>query len=113
MHELRIDVSNRPVEGGRVLRLVGPFTINTLFEFQKMVRENPGPITIIDLSEVPYMDSAALGTLLGVHVSCQRDNRKYSLIGVPPRLESLFRTCHVDDILVIHPTIEAAEASFI
>jgi len=97
----------------RVLRLVGPFTLNTLVAFQETVRKDPGPLTIIDLSDVPYMDSAALGSLLGVHVSCERNGRKYALVGVPERIETLFRTCHVDDFLVIHPDLAAAELSLL
>ncbi len=111
MAELQIDVAAGPVTGMRILRLTGPFTLTTLFAFQETVRQDPGPITIIDLSEVPYMDSAALGSLLGLHVSCQRDGRKYSLIGIPPRVEVLLRTSRVDNILVIHPTLAAAELS--
>jgi anti-anti-sigma factor len=111
MDELRIDEAPGTVEGVRLLRLTGPFTVTTLFAFQEIVRRDPGPITIIDLSGVPYMDSAALGTLLGVHVSCQRHDRKYSLIGIPPRIDSLIRMCRVDDILVSHATLAEAESS--
>ncbi len=111
MDKLRIDVAPGSAEGVRVLRLTGPFTLATIFEFQDIVRRDPSPITIIDLNEVPYMDSAALGSLIGIHVSCQRDGRKYALVGVQPRLESLLRMCHVDDFLVIHPTQAAAEVS--
>ena len=36
------------------------------------------------------MDSTAIGSLLGMHVSCQRDQREYALVGVPGRLKTLF-----------------------
>lgn len=111
MDELRIDEAPGTAEGVRILRLAGPFMLTTLFTFQETARRDPSPVTIIDLSGVSYIDSAALGTLLGLHVSCQRNGRKYSLIGVPPRIESLLRMCHVDDILVIHADLADAERS--
>jgi len=98
-------------EGTRVLKIAGPFTLAAVFEFQSMVRSDPAPMTIVDLSEVPYMDSAALGSVLGLHVSCQKDGRQYALIGVSDRLRSLFRMSGVDNFLAIHPSLTAAVAS--
>ena len=74
-----------------------------------MVRANTDPIVIIDLSEVPYMDSAALGALLGLHVSCQKEKRKYGLAGVVHRVQTLFAVCKVEGMLTCFPTAQAAE----
>jgi anti-sigma B factor antagonist len=109
MEDLRIE--NVPGQGGvQVFKLSGPFTITTMFDFQTLVREQTAPVTLIDLSEVPYMDSAALGSLLGFHASCHRENKKYALVGVPERLRTLFRVAGVTGILTEYPSIEAAKA---
>src|SRR5579863_4848427 len=83
-------------EGVHILKVTGPFTLPEVFDFQTVMREHTSPVTIIDLSGVPYMDSAALGSLLGFHVSCERGARKYGLSGVAPRLRTLFRVAGVD-----------------
>ena len=44
-----------------ILRLKGPLTISTLFLLQDTLREIPDGDTVIDVSEVPYIDSAGLG----------------------------------------------------
>ena len=95
-------------EGVRVLKVTGPFTITDVFEFQTLTREDSSPVMIVDLSGVPYMDSAALGSLLGLHVSCQRESRKYAICGVADRLKTLFRVAGVEGMLNVYPT--AAEA---
>lgn len=101
--------SDGNLEGERILKLTGPFTLATVFEFQDLIRTNHLPITIVDLTDVPYMDSAALGSLLGLHVSCQKDKRKYALIGVSDRLQTLFRVAGVTGILNIYGSLAEAE----
>lgn len=98
---------NRP--GVRILKLAGPFTLSTVFDFQNAVREETAPITIVDLTDVPYMDSAALGSILGLHVSCQRDGRSYWLAGASDRLKTLFRVAGVDGLLNTCASVAEAE----
>ena len=107
MEELRIDTLSGE-NGTQVLQLAGPFTLGTMFDFQNLVRQQKAPVTIIDLTGVPYMDSAALGSLLGFHVSCQREGRKYGLVGVSPRLRTLFKVAGVEGVLVIYESLGAA-----
>jgi len=110
VQEAKIESVQGPKEGIRIIRITGAFTIQThLFEFQEMVRGHADPILIVDLSEVPYMDSAALGALLGLHVSCQKENRKYGLAGVVHRVQTLFAVCKVEGMLTCFPTVAAAE----
>ena len=108
MDELLIETVSGTPEGVRVLKLTGPFTLKTLFDFQSLVRSGSDPATIIDLSGVPYIDSAALGCLMGVHVSAERLKRKYALAGASERLRSLFNMVGVDNILVMYPTVDEA-----
>jgi anti-sigma B factor antagonist len=113
VEELQIETVSGGVDGVRILRLAGPFTLRTLFDFQSLVREGNEQTTFIDLTEVPYIDSAALGCLMGVHVSSKRLNRRYALVGASARLMSLFNMCGVDDILVTYPTLDEAQKAMI
>ncbi|HEY9139679.1 MAG TPA: STAS domain-containing protein [Bryobacteraceae bacterium] len=110
MEQMRIEAAAGATPNVRILRLTGPFTLTTMFDFQNIVREGAAAVTIIDLSGVPYMDSAALGALLGVHVSCQREGHRYALTGVSARIETLLQVAGVDGFLVRYNTPEQAEA---
>jgi anti-anti-sigma factor len=110
MEELQIEIVAGSRPDVRILRLTGPFTLGTMFDFQNIVREGAAAVTIIDLSSVPYMDSAALGALLGYHVSCQREGHRYALTGVSGRIRTLFQVAGVDGFLVRYDTPEQAEA---
>jgi anti-sigma B factor antagonist len=111
MDQLNIETIPGTQPGVRILKLTGPFTLATVFDFQTVVREESSPVTIIDLSGVPYMDSAALGSILGFHVSCQREGTKYGLVGVSDRLKTLFRVAGVDGMLSSYGTAEEATAA--
>jgi len=110
MEDLRIEVVPGALPNVRMLRLTGPFTLTTMFEFQSIVRERAAAVTIIDLAGVPYMDSAALGALLGFHVSCQREGHRYALTGVSDRILTLLKVAGVDGFLVRYDTPQQAEA---
>ncbi len=110
MPEFQMEWLPESEPGIRMLKLSGPFTLNAIFEFQAAVRQPAQAFTIIDLTDVPYMDSAALGSLLGMHVSCQRDQRGYTLLGVCDRLKTLFRVSGVNGVLVITESLDQAKA---
>jgi anti-anti-sigma factor len=100
-------------EGERILKVRGPLVISNFFDFQQAAREDKSRLLIIDLAEVPYMDSAALGCILGIHVSAGRKQNKYALINVPPRIETMFSISGVRDTLVMFPTLQDAEAALL
>ena len=110
MNNFRIEETPGSRDGVTVLRLSGPFTLGAVFDFQSTVRNHRAPFTIVDLTGVPYMDSAALGSVLGFHVSCQRDSRHYALVGVSDRLRTMFKVAGVSDLLVMRDSIDHAES---
>jgi anti-sigma B factor antagonist len=110
MENFAMTWSDGSLAGERILKLTGPFTLSTMFEFQDAVRSHQPPIIVIDLTDVPYMDSAALGSLMGLHVSCQQHNRRYALVGASDRLQTVFRVSGVTSILAIYPSLADAEA---
>src|ERR1700728_144930 len=94
--------------GVRILRIHGPLTLSTLFEFQNEARKDTSTGILLDLTAVPYMDSAGLGSVLGVFASCQRTGR--DLPWRARRIELLPSSkSRVDTILPIFATPEAAE----
>ena len=64
-----------PKDGQRILRLTGPLTMSTLFDFQSKVRTNTSRVLLLDFTNVPYVDSAGIGVMVGAYVSHQKDGR--------------------------------------
>lgn len=95
--------------GSRILRLTGPLTLNGLFDFQSTLRADPPAALILDLTAVPYMDSAGMGAIINYFVSCQRSGRKLIVVGVNGRVLELFRMTKTDALLTMVATIPEAE----
>jgi anti-anti-sigma factor len=97
--------------GTRILVLEGPLTLRNMFDLQADLRTQPYPdLSILDLSGVPYMDSAGMGLIVNHYTQCQSAGKKMVAVGVSPRVLELFKITRVDSIVPQAPTIEAAEA---
>lgn len=100
------------VEGQGVLCLHGPLTTENVLPFQNAIRrEETAPSVILDLSEVPYIDSSGLGSLVSAYVSRQKAGRRVALSGVNPRVLRLFEITKVESLFLIFPTLEEAVAA--
>jgi anti-anti-sigma factor len=95
-----------------IFRLKGPLTLSTLFGLQDSLREAPDADTIIDVSEVPYIDSAGLGTILSRWSHTLRTGHKFALTGVSPRIAVLLEITKVNTVLPMFGTAEEADLSF-
>jgi len=98
-------------DGTKVLKLVGPLTISTMFGFQDAFRSATPQVMIVDLSETAYMDSAGLGLIMNYYVAAMDHGRKLLLAAVNERIKALFEMTKVSGVLPVFPTVEAAEAS--
>ena len=108
---LTIDRAAGKNPGTRVFRLSGPLTLRNLFELQSELRGSAlPPLTVIDLSNVPYMDSAGMGLVMNHYVRCQTNGTKLVVSGANNRVMDLFKVTKVDTVLPLAANIEAAEA---
>ena len=95
-----------------VLTLSGPLTASNAPAFQNaMRREESANTLILDLSEVPYVDSAGLGLLVTAHVSRQKSGRKMVLSGINQRVQKLFDITRVASLFLIFSSPEEAIAA--
>lgn len=98
-------------DGHKILTLKGPLNIHTVFDFQNAVRDETAPTLIVDFSGVPFIDSAALGTLVATHLSTQKANRKLVIAGLNSQVKALLDMTRVSHFFNIYPSIEDAESA--
>jgi len=107
--------------GTVIFRLRGPFThrdmfasmapvvVDNLLNFQSEPSEKLPTLNILDLTEVPYMDSAGLGLIVSHYVRCQGRGVRLVAAGVSPRVLQLLEMTKVDGFLTRIGTVEEAD----
>jgi anti-sigma B factor antagonist len=95
--------------GQRVLILNGPLVLPTMFEFQSTVRADQSKVLIIDLTNVPYADSAGIGALVGAYVTRQNANRRLALVGACNRVRDTLKVTRVEQFFSFFDSVTAAE----
>ena len=108
MKELKIETETG-ASGIKIFRLIGPLTLASVFEFQDLARADSNSAVVIDLSGVPYMDSAGLGAILGIMASCQRKQRGFGITGAIDRIQTLFAVAGVAGLIPAFDSVELAE----
>jgi anti-sigma B factor antagonist len=108
--ELTYAVTDGAKEGTGILTIEGPFTLGNMFKLQAELRTMKPACLIMDLTQVPYMDSAGLGVIMNYYVAAQNGGRKFFLVGVNDRIRALLEMTRVDAVLKMCDTVEAAEA---
>jgi anti-sigma B factor antagonist len=90
----------------RVLRLSGPLTISTLYEFQNLVRADANVSMVLDFTKVPYVDSAGVGALVGAYVRHQKAGHTLTLAGVNERVRGTLKVTQVENFFQYSDSVQ-------
>jgi anti-anti-sigma factor len=105
--------------GTVIFRLSGPFTardmhgalspneLRNTFEAEEASERHA--LHVLDLTGVPYMDSAGLGLIVSHYVRCQGRGVRLILAGVNPRVVQLLEMTTVDKFFPRVATVEEAD----
>ena len=106
---LSIQVRRGKSPDTRILTFEGALVLSNVFAFQAELRKENAALTILDLSGVPYMDSAGMGAVINYYVACQKSGRKLILAGVNERVYALLELTNTTKLLKLVPTVADAE----
>lgn len=108
---LQVEVRDGSAPGTRIYQVTGPITLPNLFTFQDSMRRGDAPkVAILDLSRVPYMDSAGMGSVINFFTYCQKNGVRLLIAGVSPRVSELFKMTGVDTLIPMTTSVDEAEA---
>lgn len=79
--------------------------------FEAMLATAPKGVAV-DLSEVDFIDSSFLGTLIATLKDADSRNIKFILYGLRPAVKAIFDLTRLDQIIDIYPDKSGAEDSF-
>jgi anti-sigma B factor antagonist len=101
--------------GTAVLRVGGMVKVGeTVREFEgsleRMATERTGAV-VLDLTDLEYMDSTAVGILVGALHRLKSENRDLVLVNPRERIASLLRVAKLDSLFEIYGTVAEAVAA--
>jgi anti-sigma B factor antagonist len=95
-----------------VLSFHGPLTMENVTPFLNAVRRETAPTMILDLTNVPYLDSSGLGSLVSASTSCAKSGRRMALTGVNKRVLKVLEITKVERVFLMFPTLSDAIEAF-
>ena len=102
-------VVERPFKDlGGVLRLSGPLVGPNLADFQNAIRRENVSTVILDMTGVPYIDSAGLGALVSAYVSRHKSGQRTVLTGVNARILHQLEITRMAHLFPIFASLEDA-----
>jgi anti-sigma B factor antagonist len=96
---LKLETQKNPSEV--VLRCSGRLVADTCDQFQKTVRElmPTTKVLVVDMSDVTYLDSSALGAIVGLSVSAKHSGCRLKHVNLAPRVKELFSMTRLLEVL--------------
>lgn len=95
-------------------RPVGELDAYTVGAFREALAElSASPRLLIDLSEVPFMDSSGLGALIGGIRRAREADGEVTVACSRPTLTRLLHTTGFDRIVAVAETLEEAESALL
>lgn len=83
----------------------------TVKETLKQLIDGGTTYLVVDLAQVPFIDSAGLAALVSALKSTRRVGGSVLLSGVQPQARTVFSLTMLDQVFAIYPSVEAALAS--
>jgi anti-anti-sigma factor len=108
---LQMDIQ-RPSPGVAVARFMGAITLGSSLhaadaQLQKTIREGAAKV-VLDMTEVPYMDSAGLGVLVQASGMAKQQGGDLRLCGVSERVAELIKMTRTEALLPMDADVETS-----
>jgi anti-sigma B factor antagonist len=94
-----------------LVRIAGELNINTAPDLRRSLNKHVRhelPALLLDLSELEFMDTSGLATIIESHLSVQRYGGQVVLFGMPGQIREVFQVTGVEKIFTILESEQAA-----
>lgn len=112
MTDQELQISIDPITDGVVIRPSGDIDLSRAPALRTRIaavfEDGPNRV-VVDLSEVPYMDSSGVATLVEGMQIATKGGAKFILLGLQERVRSIFEIARLDTVFTITLDLDAAE----
>lgn len=99
--------NSREESGYTILELSGDVDLSCSPDARKQILEhlNNGEDLLVDLSQVSYIDSSGVASLVEGFQTAKKSSRKFGLIGVSAAAMSVLQLARLDKVFPIHADV--------
>jgi anti-sigma B factor antagonist len=110
-----VELSTDTVDGVvTVVAVTGDVDMSTAPQLEQQLTEladNGATSLVVDLSGVDFLDSSALGVLVGMHKRLAANSGAVKLVCGHPRIERIFAITRLTEVLPVFDSVAAATAA--
>jgi len=104
-------ISEGSSNGCSVVSVVGELDVATAPELRSRLEgaiDNGPAVVVADLLGVTFLDSTALGVLIGALKRCQAAGGELRIVAAEPRILKIFEITGLTELFSLFPTVEEA-----
>ena len=111
---IRLDRENQTSDSPDtcVARLTGKLSLETVHGFLCMVRSEPAPYLVLDLSGVSFLDSAGVGALVSLFISRRRVAKGLALAALAQQGIAVLQVSGLIRLLPLYASVDLAIRQF-
>lgn len=113
-YQMKVDISSEKIDAGFLIRLKGDVDMNTSPDVRGGLAdvfkqgETGFKALFIDLSQVRYMDSSGIATLIEAMQTCMKRGIRLRLVDLSPPVRDVFELARLAAVFEIFPTFAEA-----
>jgi len=110
MEKFHLDLETLPQSDAKrkVTLLNGKLTLETVHHFLQAMRAEPAPHLLLDMSGVPFLDSAGVGALVQIYVHRRNSGKSFAIAGLTQQGHAVMQVAGLTKLLPIHKSVEEA-----
>jgi anti-sigma B factor antagonist len=114
---MKVEIVTEKIAVGFLLKLKGDVDMNTSSDVRSALAEvfaqghSAMKALLVDLSQVRYMDSSGIATLVEIMQNCMKKGAHLRLVALSPAVRDVFELARLASVFEISPTIEEAMKS--
>jgi anti-sigma B factor antagonist len=108
---MEIQLQTRQEAGAQVVAISGDVELHSAASLRQELQRicgQPHAHCIVDMSEVPFIDSTGVGVLVGALKRAHEQGGTLTILAPQPRVRRVFEITGLLDSLIIHESLQAA-----
>lgn len=110
---MKVEIISEKTDAGFLLRLKGDVDMNSSSQVRtalgEVFRQGKGiKVLFVDLSQVRYMDSSGIATLIEAMQACMKQGSRLRLVDLSPAVRDVFELARLASVFEIFPSLNEA-----